>query len=773
MPNRRLDYVINVDSGGAVSSLNQVGRAGADAARDIEQGFDRAGSSSEQAIKALTATMDTLESDSAAAAKAVAAIGEHLTIDVDSSTVDRFVQDLKSKFGVAFDAVEADAKAFADVLERGVDMSRTTNEIKGVGDALDHTRESGDQSRSVLANLAGNAAQDLGQLGGVVGSLGVGIGQLAEYAVDGNISLSNLAKVAGPMLGLSAGLALVNNQAEKQAKAAEAAAQAINTYSDAIEDLGPSAEAAAQGLAKLTDEAAAPETTDLLTTIINTAESAGGALAGIFEIQPAEGFDVIALLGNMGYTIDQVSTAMAGGEDTWNAFMDTIERDPNLEQLSNQIGDVLTPQFEGYSTAVENAAGRQKFFNTAAHEAAAAVEEFAKAQKPIEDMPVTWAAAADAALALADGAQVSADVMLMLQELADAYGITVGEVLGRAKSHWETYATDVATATRGLADDAIENTTDALNKQAEAFNALADEQRAMIDAQAPLADAQLAWTRFFQDMPEGFAETSAAMADNLQGTDEWFEAQRAQQDMLADGIDLLTATRDAEREAIGVQTTATQRTHDQAEALGIMVEQLGDVDGATSSWLAQMLSIPAAKTTQFDAVLDHGSAQDVIDFVEENSGVYDQEYRAQLDQVAALILAGQVAALTAPRTIPATADLDTSQAYAEWAAFKLAVALTQLIARIRIELTGPGAAFAGGGGGGHVGASPVSAPSPTALAAPPATTSHAATAVATVPVTVAARPINVSITAGVIGGRYDVERAVVGALRDAERLGRI
>ena len=56
-----------------------------------------------------------------------------------------------------------------------------------------------------MANLSGNAAQSAFQnLGGNIGDVGVAIGQLAEYAVDGNVKIGNIVKLAGPMLGLAA-----------------------------------------------------------------------------------------------------------------------------------------------------------------------------------------------------------------------------------------------------------------------------------------------------------------------------------------------------------------------------------------------------------------------------------------------------------------------------------------------------------------------------------------------------------------------------------------
>jgi hypothetical protein len=209
MPAQKLSYKVDVDTGSAVRDLARLGEAGADAGKDIADGFDKAETASSKALKALSQPLDKVETDAKGLAEAVDAIKANLTVDVDDAKIAGFASDLKNKMGVAFDAVTADAKEFADVLERGVNMDRTTSELRHVGDELDTVRSNSDQSRSVLANMAGNAAQDLGELGGVVGTLGVGIGQLAEYATEGNIGLKDLGKVAGPMAGLAAATFLI------------------------------------------------------------------------------------------------------------------------------------------------------------------------------------------------------------------------------------------------------------------------------------------------------------------------------------------------------------------------------------------------------------------------------------------------------------------------------------------------------------------------------------------------------------------------------------
>lgn len=160
------------------------------------------------AFDALRTKADELESELQGTARAVQAIGEQLGEGFDSARVEGLVNDLRD-VGVSFDQIEQHARDAADVIERvdGIKLDAVNSGLTNVDSSMRRLSASGDQSRSVLANLVGNTAQDLGELGGVAGSAGVAIGQLAEYAADGNISLQNFAKIVGPLLAVGAATA--------------------------------------------------------------------------------------------------------------------------------------------------------------------------------------------------------------------------------------------------------------------------------------------------------------------------------------------------------------------------------------------------------------------------------------------------------------------------------------------------------------------------------------------------------------------------------------
>ena len=98
------------------------------------------------------------------------------------------------------------------------DLDGTTGTVKidsvGAKQGIDDLGKSADSSKSVLANMVGNATQDLGALGGVAGSAGVAIGQMGEYMADARAEgegfksiFKNFANVGAPIAAVSIALA--------------------------------------------------------------------------------------------------------------------------------------------------------------------------------------------------------------------------------------------------------------------------------------------------------------------------------------------------------------------------------------------------------------------------------------------------------------------------------------------------------------------------------------------------------------------------------------
>jgi hypothetical protein len=119
------------------------------------------------------------------------------------------------------------AEVQADIGDAKADLEKVQQDLKDTGDASKHAGgdikkmgNEADQSGSVMANMVGNTTGEIAEMGGVAGTAGLALGQLGEYATEGNISLQGLAKVAGPMAALTA-VTMALGQGAKQAAAAE------------------------------------------------------------------------------------------------------------------------------------------------------------------------------------------------------------------------------------------------------------------------------------------------------------------------------------------------------------------------------------------------------------------------------------------------------------------------------------------------------------------------------------------------------------------------
>ena len=238
-----ISYKIDVNAQDAISEFKKVGKEAERAGKAIEKGLEVSPDTSkiDKFITNLKEAADEAEN----VGKAIQSV-KKFAPEVDDSDIANVVLSLR-KAGTEFDAIELKAKDLGTALKQ-VDVPQIKNlgtNVKGVKTDLDTMRSSSDQSRSVLANMVGNTAQDLGELGGVVGSVGVGIGQLAEYAVDGNISLQNLGKIAGPLAGLTAlslGVKTINERLNSIVESQKKYDEALADLKDSFIETGDAAE---------------------------------------------------------------------------------------------------------------------------------------------------------------------------------------------------------------------------------------------------------------------------------------------------------------------------------------------------------------------------------------------------------------------------------------------------------------------------------------------------------------------------------------------------
>lgn len=161
-------------------------------------------------------------------------------IEATGRTVEDEVQRFQ-KLGLTLDDVKRDSELLAAGMK---DLDESARMSSGaVGDGMKKMATSADQSRSVMANLAGNAISEMPLVAGAIGPVNVALGQLAEYAVDGNIKLKNLAMMGGPMLGVGAAIALVSSHMEQVAKTNAFNRARVDAFTEALREGATAAEA--------------------------------------------------------------------------------------------------------------------------------------------------------------------------------------------------------------------------------------------------------------------------------------------------------------------------------------------------------------------------------------------------------------------------------------------------------------------------------------------------------------------------------------------------
>ncbi|MCB0999812.1 MAG: hypothetical protein KDB40_10990 [Acidimicrobiales bacterium] len=218
-------------------------QAAARETKRLGKDFEDTRTAGEKFASAMENAVESMRTEVTGATNAVermtAALGPEAVAAAEKAggSVEGLVADLR-RLGFTYDEVAAEADSFAATIRNTQgELGRLDSSGARVVSSLDNVNRSGEQTRSVFANLVGNSVQDLGALGGVAGTAGVAMGQLAEYAVDGNISLSSLGKFVGPMALVGAGLFAVSQNAKASAEHIAAMEQAMENLSTVADDM--------------------------------------------------------------------------------------------------------------------------------------------------------------------------------------------------------------------------------------------------------------------------------------------------------------------------------------------------------------------------------------------------------------------------------------------------------------------------------------------------------------------------------------------------------
>src|SRR4029450_735810 len=492
MPGKDLNYRITVDQAAGASGLRDLPLTVATELRKVDSALQDTGTASQRAAQLLNSMADAAATELGQAKRAADALaqawGPEMAAKLGANGIAQAVGDL-NRMGVAFADIETDATELAAAISR-VDQVQTDAIDQGLGNVggkLREVRGEADQSRSVLANMAGNSAQSLGALGGVVGDLGVGIGQIAEYATEGNIRLGNLAQVAGPMAMLALATQAFSSVLEGINFSKTFRTEQIKEWTEAIK----------QGDSRLSHLEDTARTTGL------QVDAAGGGFLGLSR--HAE--DLAPHLQTLNLSVEDFNRLIQKGSPELAKLRAEYGRLVNLGPQATDEQDRLATAM-GY---VIGAAGDQRDAAAPANDELARIAEVTKpGTEAIHDAIEAWKLLKDpvgampaefdrVAAALRDGVDpAAADV----DAIMDQTGMTFGEVFDQAAA-----LNDKLADTKGSMDNTAGATKRAADRAADL-----DRQWAILTGPLDDDSAFLSVQDAFDDVRDKGAEAWDAAA---------------------------------------------------------------------------------------------------------------------------------------------------------------------------------------------------------------------------------------------------------------------
>jgi len=350
---------------------------------------------------ALKAAADTAERALADTVEIADKLGDALGTEMRQAIGQSKIDEMAVKFqqaGLQASDLDGNLDSITDSIKR---MDAASGSAKGrlgeVGQAMNRVGGETERSRSVMANFAGNAAQELPGMTGAFGPLNMAIGQFAEYATEGNISLKNMAASAGPMLGVGAAIVYANKQFDLMKKKDAFNTDRVKAFEEIIRDGTDAVGDLAEHLRKL-----GKIETDTSMNALNPMADATR--------------DVTDELMRAGLTVEDYARLVTGSREDVKAWGDAMRESGADGRLMADVLMVLATDHERYAEAAENARKSAKFFaeDMAPNERAA--RDFEQSLKDTEKAYLSLTGALDSEQALVD---VEQDLLNLTDALAD------------------------------------------------------------------------------------------------------------------------------------------------------------------------------------------------------------------------------------------------------------------------------------------------------------------------------------------------------------------
>ena len=207
-------------------TLNQASRVAAASLNNVEDAATDTRTAAQRLAAAIDKTSASLQADiqkSAVAARALGdALGPELSAKLGRNGIQSLIRDF-SRMGLTLQDVTDEAELLAQSVRQVSDLNvdPLNASVSKLDDGMRKVGDTTDKSRSVFANFAGNASQELPGLAGAFGPLNTAIGQFAEYASEGGISLAGFASQLGPLVAIGGAIFVIKGAFDASAKAAK------------------------------------------------------------------------------------------------------------------------------------------------------------------------------------------------------------------------------------------------------------------------------------------------------------------------------------------------------------------------------------------------------------------------------------------------------------------------------------------------------------------------------------------------------------------------
>ena len=306
-------------------------------------------SASEKLAAAQTQVADSMRKDMEAVSRAADVVADSLgpemvaAIEASGRSVEDQVQEWR-KLGLTLDEIKMDSEKLADGMKRLDDAARMST--GAIGDGFKKVSKETDNSRSVMANFAGNAAQELPLVAGSFGPLNMAISQFVEYAAEGNIKLKSMAGLAGGIALVAGAMEAVADRSAKVAEIKAFSKDAIDGYTDRLKDADNRVEAIIEHLRE-----------------VGKLEVQIGDKSGDFWTGGmSQTIDMTKAFASLGLGIEEIAVMLNGGKDKiaeWGAAAKAAGVDAILV---NQAMEALTTQADFLAKATENNTIYQQVF---------------------------------------------------------------------------------------------------------------------------------------------------------------------------------------------------------------------------------------------------------------------------------------------------------------------------------------------------------------------------------------------------------------------------